>query len=81
MLYKLYSIYDKDAKEFGPLFNAKNNVVASRFVEDMLKGVNYPDSYALYLMGEYDTELGIVSTYSDFVSECSDFFDDVKDGE
>lgn len=81
MLYKLYSIYDKDAKEFGPLFNAKNDIIACRFVDDMLKDVKYADSYALYCMGEYDTEYGIKDSNVSFISDCSNLVDDFKDGE
>ena len=81
MLYKLYSIYDKDAKEFGPLFNAKNDIVASRYVEEMIKEVHHVDSYALYCMGEYDTEYGINNTDVSFISDCSDLVDIVEDGD
>ena len=77
--YKLYSIYDKDAKEFGPLFNAKNDIVASRYVEEMIKDVNHVDSYALYCMGEFDTENGITETNVSFVSDCSNLVDVVED--
>lgn len=81
MTYKLYSIFDKDAKEFGPLFNAKNDVVASRYVEEMVKDVNHVDSYALYCMGEFDNEYGITETNVSFVSDCSDLLDFVEDNE
>ena len=81
MTYKLYSIYDKDAKEYGPLFNAKNDIVASRYVEEMIKEVNHIDSYALYCMGEYDTEYGITETYVSFISDCSNLIDTVEDGD
>lgn len=80
MQYKLYSIYDKDAKEFGPLFNAKNDVVASRYVEEMIKDVKHVDSYALYCMGEYDIEYGITETNVSFVSDCSNLVEIVEDG-
>lgn len=80
MNYNLYSIYDKDAKEYGPLFNAKNDVVASRYVEQIVNDVPHLDSYSLFLMGEYDTELGIVNTKVEFVSDCSDLVEPVEDG-
>ena len=72
MTYNLYSIYDKDAEEFGPLFNAKNAVIASRYVEQMLKEVTNVDPYSLYCMGEYDTEKGIISTNVVFVGDCAE---------
>ena len=48
MIYNLYSIYDKDADEYGPLFNAKNDLIASRYVEEMIKEVKNVDPYSLY---------------------------------
>ena len=81
MIYNLYAIYDKDAKEYGPLFNAKNALIASRYVEEMIKEVNHVDSYALYCMGEYDTEYGITVTNVSFISDCSNLIDTIEDGD
>ena len=81
MIYNLYAIYDKDANEYGPLFNAKNALIASRYVEEMIKEVNNVDPYALYRMGEYDTEYGITETNVSFVSDCSNLIDTVEDGD
>lgn len=72
MIYNLYSIYDKDANEYGPLFNAKNALIASRYVEQMLEEVKNVDPYALYRMGEYDTEKGIIDSNVSFVGDCSE---------
>ena len=72
MIYNLYSIYDKDAQEFGPLFNAKNALIASRYVEQMIKDVDNVDPYSIYKMGEYDTENGIKDTNVSFVGDCSE---------
>lgn len=72
MIYNLYSIYDKDAQEFGPLFNAKNALIASRYVEQMMKDVVDVDPYAIYKMGEYDTEKGIKDINVSFVGDCSE---------
>lgn len=72
MQYKLYSIYDKDAQEYGPLFNAKNALIASRYVEQIIKDVEDVDPYAIYCMGEYDTENGITKTDVSFVGDCSE---------
>lgn len=72
MIYNLYSIYDKDAQEYGPLFNAKNALIASRYVEQMIKDVENVDPYAIYKMGEYDTENGIIDTNVSFVGDCSE---------
>ena len=72
MIYNLYSIYDKDANEYGPLFNAKNALIASRYVEQMLVEVKDVDPYAVYRMGEYDTEKGITDSNVSFVGDCSE---------
>lgn len=72
MNYNLYSIYDKDAQEFGPLFNAKNVLIASRYVEQMMKDVVDVDPYVIYKMGEYDTEKGIIDNNVSFVGDCSE---------
>lgn len=55
---KIYAIYDKIAEESGPLFQAKNDLIAVRNTKNMLmqNGVTVPDDYILYHLGEYDTE-------------------------
>ena len=79
MQYKLYSIYDKDAKEFGPLFNAKNDIVASRYVVQMIDEAINVHSYALYCMGEFDTENGITDTNVSFISDCHELVEPIKE--
>jgi len=48
---KLYTIYDKLAGEHGPVFEAKNDLVAARSFAHALKGAPAID-YDLYLVGE-----------------------------
>ena len=48
---KLYTIFDKLAGEHGPVFEAKNNLVAARSFAHALKGAPAID-YELYLVGE-----------------------------
>ena len=48
---KLYTIYDKLAGEHGPVFEAKNDLVAVRSFAHALKGAPAVD-YDLYLVGE-----------------------------
>lgn len=48
---KLYTIYDKLAGEHGPIFEAKNDLVAARSFAHALKGAPVID-YELYLVGE-----------------------------
>ena len=81
MIYNLYAIYDKDAEEYGPLFNAKNALIASRYVEEMITEVKNVDPYALYCMGEYDTEKGIINTNVHFISDCTEMNEFVRDTE
>lgn len=48
---KLYTIFDKLAGEHGPVFEAKNDLVAARSFAHALKGAPVID-YELYLVGE-----------------------------
>lgn len=57
MKYELYTIYDVVADECGPIFQAKNFPVATRYVDEMLKGTNIKLSdYYLKLVGYFDTD-------------------------
>jgi len=47
----LYSIYDKVADEYGPIFEAKNDMVASRGYAGLVKPDMVHD-YELYAVGE-----------------------------
>ena len=47
----LYSIYDKVADEFGPIYEAKNDMVASRAYASLVKPEMAHD-YELYAVGE-----------------------------
>lgn len=55
-----YSIVDKDAKEYGPMFPAKNDLIAIRQYKNTMKGVpeDVQDSYKLMCLFEFDTEIG-----------------------
>lgn len=48
---KLYTIFDKLAGEHGPVFEAKNDLVAARSFAHAIKGAPAID-YELYLVGE-----------------------------
>lgn len=60
----MYSILDKVAQEFGPLFGAKNDEVAKRQFSNFMKGdrVIYADDYELRCICDFDTETGTVQT-------------------
>lgn len=54
----IYSIFDKVAAEFGPIFSAKNDEVASRMfrdteVRDQIKNI---EDFELHRAGWYDNE-------------------------
>lgn len=72
-MYNLYSIFDSDANEFGPLFSAKNNKIAYRYVNEMSRGIDTSNLgfFALYKMGEYDVEKGIVDSTVSLVDNLS----------
>lgn len=57
---KLFSVYDRKAEEFGPLFEAKNEDVAIRQFKNMLSSERMlsPEDYNLYCFGEFDREKG-----------------------
>ena len=58
----MYSIFDKKAIEYGPIFFAKNDAVAVRQFNNFMHGesILYPDDYALYKVGDFDTETGAI---------------------
>ena len=59
----LYSIQDKTANRFGPLFEAINDDVAARLYIQQINKVNeqFRDEYALYKVGEYNTLTGFIT--------------------
>lgn len=62
MIMRLYSVYDSVAEEYGPLFQAKNDDVALRNVIQMFTDMNVSiaslESFHLYHVGDFDSELG-----------------------
>lgn len=71
----LYSVFDKKAISFGPLFTAENDDVAKRSVAGSIGSDTLlafaPGDFSLYCLGEYDTDTGSVSGFSpvNFVCE------------
>lgn len=62
---KVYSIFDRVAKECGPLFTAKNDDVAVRNFNNLLvseRVCNHSD-YMLYCLGEFDPEKPILEGF------------------
>lgn len=61
MKYNLYAIKDEEAEEFGELLNAKNDKVAVRMFDNVVKQNKLDRAvFGLYRMGTYDTESGKV---------------------
>ena len=62
MITRLYSLWDSVAGESGPIFQAKNDDVALRNVIQMFLELRADianlESYHLYHVGDFDTELG-----------------------
>jgi len=56
MKQKLYSLYDKVAEQFGPVFQGANNNTAIRAVQNM--NIRSHADFELYLIGEWDMESG-----------------------
>jgi hypothetical protein len=55
----LYTVRDLLAKEYGPIFQAKNDDVAGRSFRDLIAKNNVRwEEYELYCVGMYDMESG-----------------------
>lgn len=52
---ELFTIYDKVARESGPIYQAKSEDVAARQMISLLKKTDWPDDYVLYKLGRFDT--------------------------
>lgn len=76
----IYSIFDKVALEFGPLFEAKNSAVALRNFQMMFRRdkVSNPADFDLYQLGICDHDSGQISVQvPTVISSGSDFVDKV----
>lgn len=61
MTVKLYTVLDILAEEYGPIFQAKNDGVATRNYLNMFKDEHFnPSEYQLWNIGIYDTEAGCI---------------------
>lgn len=61
MLYNLYSIQDFVADEFGPIFPCKNDDVALRYYDNLVKSSDNPNDYILFYVGTFDNESGVIT--------------------
>ena len=62
MVHKLYSIRDKVAKQYGPVFQAVNDGVASRQMTRLMESIpEYDrDGFELDCVGEFNDESGSI---------------------
>lgn len=63
MRFFYYSIFDKDAEEYGPLFPAKNDAVAIRGYNQTVASVPDSSSYSLWCLSSFDSESGQFDLY------------------
>ncbi|GMO29634.1 MAG: hypothetical protein Ta2B_10630 [Termitinemataceae bacterium] len=66
MLFNLYSVRDRVANEFGPIFQAKNDDVAWRNYFSLLTNSNVTDmlDYELVRLGSFDVDTGKIELES-----------------
>jgi len=59
MIVNLYAVRDRIAEETGPIFMAKNDAIALRQTQQLLRSeqVTDPEDFELWMVGTYDTEL------------------------
>lgn len=77
MVSKIYTVKDKVADEFGPIFNAANDAVASRNFKQLLGSTPYPEDFELYEVGSFSNETGWIEADAGptFVADYSSFKD------
>jgi hypothetical protein len=63
VLMKLYSIFDQLAREYGPVFESKNDEVALRSARQTFSRIPPSSDFKLYSVGEFFTDSGTVESY------------------
>lgn len=69
MMQFVYSVFDRKAKLFGALMFFQNGDMAKRACADLMRVGgdtpmhHYPDDFDMYLVGEFNDELGMISGY------------------
>lgn len=77
MTFGLYVTYDKVAEEYSPVFQQRNDNVCKRVVHDLLlKSPVAPSDFAIYKVGTFDAETGIVIAidHAPTCLDCGDLF-------
>lgn len=65
MLLHVYSVYDKKADMFGPLFLSNNDETAKRDVQNLLQNPNstlsqFPGDFDIMLLGNFNDSTGVL---------------------
>jgi len=65
----MYSVRDKAAEQFGPIFEAINDAVAVRQFKILLAKVDvrFKEEYMLYKIGSFDKETGNIENELTFI--------------
>lgn len=63
MIMNIYTIKDVAANQFGPVFEAANDRVATRNFRELCKDSDYFLDFSLYCIAECDHETGEVRTF------------------
>ena len=79
-----FSVYDRKANEYAPVFTAKNADVARRMIVQSLSGdsllCQYPGDYTLVHVSDFDTETGnLISLDGSFAHEVAQLVDLIPD--
>lgn len=74
----LVAIKDKKGEDFGPAYTSKNTAIAIRDFSDACQQnqtwKKYPEDFALYLIGKYETKTGkIEDVEKTLLAEASTF--------
>jgi len=63
MVFELYSIKDRLAEEYGPIFQAKNKAIAERNFNNLVEEKKLDeDEFNLVKVGTFDNETGTLTT-------------------
>lgn len=54
----LYTVYDRIAQQYGPIYEAVNEAVAIRAYVVMMKDTEFPDDYELWKVGYHNKVTG-----------------------
>ena len=74
-VFNFYTIFDKVANEYAPVFQAVNDGVALRSVKKILSDVDDASDYQVFRVGTFDSGSGFVDGCSPIEVTVEDFGD------